>query len=345
MRLFAFIALLFLAGVRCAFAQDMNNLVILTGPQTGTYFQFGENIRTIIEDKCQKPLQIEESAGSLQNLARLGSRETAQLAIVQSDVLDYVRFFEDEREKFRRWLNNYRYVFSLYDEELHIVTLKDAGIRELAQLEGKKVAIGNPESGTKITASFLLYARNVKFHPVQVSPDDALERLFLPLGHEDRVDAFFAVIGKPFNLLSTDDPRLSKLDLVSVDHRKRIAPVYKKVEITPADYEWLDRPVETIAVGAALVTFDFRGDHCENVAMIARQISDNLDELRRFGHNKWSQVDLNAEIIGWQRYECVEKKMNLQIDPSAMCKFVPCDCDQFEGDDYDRCVYFKCPSQ
>ncbi len=170
-----------------------------------------------------------------------------------------------------------------------------------------------------------------------------MERLFLPPGDEGRIDAFFAVIGKPYDLLSSKDPRLSKLSLVSVNHNRRISPIYKKTEITTSDYHWLERTVGTISVSAVLVTFDFSGDHCDNVAMIARQISDNLDDLRRSGHLKWAQVDLEGKIPGWKPYSCVTKRMDLPLERSATCTFVPCsECMKFDDQEFERCRYFKC---
>ncbi len=148
----------------------MENLAILTGEKGSTYYQFGLDLQSIIEGKCKKPFEVKESAGSLENLTRLGSREAAQLAIVQSDVLDYVRFFEAEKRDFARWYDQFRYVFPLYDEEVHIVTLKELDIRELSDLEGKTIAVGAQDSGTKVTATFLLHSQNIQARPLLLAP-------------------------------------------------------------------------------------------------------------------------------------------------------------------------------
>jgi hypothetical protein len=53
--------------------------------------------------------------------------------------------------------------------------------------------------------------------------------------------------------------------------------------------------------------------------MVARLTIDNLEELQRFGHEKWRDVDLNAEVGGWQRSPCVTRRMTT---PIRACRFV-----------------------
>ena len=72
-------------------------------------------------------------------------------------------------------------------------------------------------------------------------------------------------------------------------------------------YSWQAQAVNTVAVKAVLVSYDFRGNNCENVGKFAKTLHDNLEWLRANGHPKWKSVDLNAPVKGWEQYDCVRK--------------------------------------
>src|SRR4051812_50187065 len=80
-------------------------------------------------------------------------RHGTQLGIVQSDVLDFIASFSEDQElrSTAAWM---RMVFPLYAEEVHLLARPE--IVKLADLAGKRVAIGAPNSGTLVTATLLL---------------------------------------------------------------------------------------------------------------------------------------------------------------------------------------------
>ncbi|MFZ1954929.1 MAG: TRAP transporter substrate-binding protein, partial [Desulfobacterales bacterium] len=65
--------------------------------------------------------------------------------------------------------------------------------------------------------------------------------------------------------------------------------------------------VETVAVKAVLISYDFKRFHCENVGRMAKLIYENRDWLIQNGHPKWKSVDLNYPLKGWEQYGCVKK--------------------------------------
>jgi hypothetical protein len=62
-------------------------------------------------------------------------------------------------------------------------------------------------------------------------------------------------------------------------------------------------------VKAVLISYDFRGNNCENVGKFARALHDNLEWLKTNGHPKWKSVDLNSPVKGWEQYDCVKKSI------------------------------------
>jgi hypothetical protein len=64
-----------------------------------------------------------------------------------------------------------------------------------------------------------------------------------------------------------------------------------------------------MAVKAVLVSFNFRGDNCENVGQVGSHIYQNLAWMQQNGHPKWNAVNLDASLKGWEQYDCVQKKI------------------------------------
>lgn len=71
--------------------------------------------------------------------------------------------------------------------------------------------------------------------------------------------------------------------------------------------------MSTVAVKAALVAFDFRRAHCENVGRFAEILATNMPSLINNGHPKWKAVDLEYSLKGWEQYDCVKKYLRKPV--------------------------------
>jgi TRAP transporter TAXI family solute receptor len=299
-------------------AQGSNKtLGMVTGSPTGTYIVFGQDIARVTRPTGLTIL-VKESEGSLDNIRRLVSRENVALGIVQSDVLGFLRRAEDEAEvsaEMRRVADSLRLVFPFYNEEVHLFARK--GIQRIDDLNGKKVVVGTRKSGNWLTATNLLRL-------LKVTPAERLE-LPPPQGVSavltGEADAMFYVAGKPVQLFTNlhsvqQEPKLADLvktvHFVPLDDKRLLQEDYTPSTISPADYEWLEKPIDTIAVKAVLISFDFSSQHtpyarkrCDELAQLSKIVRDKLDELRRTGHPKWAEVDLNQDLGLWPRNACL----------------------------------------
>lgn len=255
MRLALFALFALIAGGPCAQAQEMRHLSILTGSKGGTYYRFGEDIAGVIRRECTAELRVKESNGSLANLQRLRREEAAQLAIVQQDTLEYLKEAAPEDAKLQDIIQKIRYVFPLYAEEVHLITTAGSGITDVSHLRGKRVAVGDLESGTYLTATFILLLSQVAVTPVEIGEIPALERLLLPDGASNKIDAMFFVTGKPVTLL-TGRKDANRLALVNI-RNPAVLQKYEAARITSNDYRWLTQSVDTVKVMSVLMSFDF----------------------------------------------------------------------------------------
>src|SRR5262245_30662650 len=192
-------------------AQSLSDMSILTGAKGGTYHRFGTDISDLIKARCGKTVRVRDSAGSLDNLQRLRSDQSTQMAIVQQDVLDYARQSSRVDSRIKELIEKFKYVHPLHLEEVHVIARHDSGIRTLADLAGKRIATDTPGSGTSLTATFVL-AGLADVREVQVGAREGILRL-LGLGDGERVDAVFYVAGKPVPLLSGEDSLIAERHL------------------------------------------------------------------------------------------------------------------------------------
>ena len=296
------VCLVFLAaGVRtCRAAVDMG---IATGSENGTYYRFGLDLKRLMAPHGIR-LTVHPSSGSVDNIYTVYKVPAIQLGIVQSDVLAFV--LKDVSNKTLRTIaGKIDVVFPLYDEEVHILARK--GIRSFSDLAGKRVAVGWVGSGTYLTAKLLFEASGTRpARMLNIGGREALAQL-----KDGGLDAMFFVAGAPVKLFSDFVTNQDDLHLVPVEDPK-ILQYYPEAVIPANTYDWQPSPVETVEVKAVLVAYAANGE-CSDVCRFAEQLYDDLGRLAKEGHPKWKSVDLQYDIKGWPRCDCVNRILGLPV--------------------------------
>ncbi len=290
-----FVILIVLSFSSHSFGVD---LAIMTGGKKGTYYQFGLNLKELVKSKDIR-LRVNNSTGSIENLYAVYQRPYTQMGIVQSDVLAFVARLQSD-PTLKKIAKKTRMIFPLYNEEIHLL-----GRRELSDfddLAGKRVAIGKEGSGTYLTARLLFEVSGVKpGEMVSIGTDEALAQL-----KGGFIDAMFYVAGYPVKLFEGDVTENDGLALIPITN-KSIVEFYPIAEIPAKTYQWQPETVNTVAVKAVLVSFNFRRANCEFVGKFGQILNENMDWLRENGHPKWKFVDLDYPLKGWEQYDCVKK--------------------------------------
>jgi TRAP transporter TAXI family solute receptor len=206
-------AFLVLSPVRPLLAQTeaVRFLRIATGPTGGTYFPVGSLIASAISNppgsmaceyggSCGVPNLIAAavaSQGSVQNLARLAAG-SVDLTLCQSDVASAAVAGSSPDQI--PAMENLRSIAVLYPEALHIVVRADAQLASLPALRGKRVALGEADSGTFITARSVLASSGVPPKSLKVV-HQKLAKSVQSLA-EGEIDAFFMVGGFPLSAIA-----------------------------------------------------------------------------------------------------------------------------------------------
>jgi len=314
-RLFLVAALLVLLPV-VAFAQEFQKNIMTGGPN-GTYIQIGKDLADL-ERQCGLTLNVLESAGSLENFVGVRKRANTQFGIVQSDVLDYFKTFQAKDRELQRAVAGVRIMFPLYNEEVHILARRD--IAKLADLNGRKVAIGKTASGTFLTASLIMDIMQLdRVERLAIGASEGLEKLLA-----GEIDALFYVSGAPTKLFANPDIDGARFHLLSVNEPLLNAS-YVSSTIAAGTYPFQTEEVEAIAVKAVMMTYDYRvkenqyqRDSCKSVADLSYLMLANLDRLKAEGHPKWKNVDLSDLPPGWRVGDCVKKGM--AVDYKLQCQ-------------------------
>ena len=99
-----------------------------------------------------------------------------------------------------RKVQDLRVIATLYPETIHLVARKDANIKSVADLKGKRVSIDEPGSGTIVDARLVLAAFGITekdIKPEYLKPGPAGDRL-----KDNALDAYFFVGGYPTGAIS-----------------------------------------------------------------------------------------------------------------------------------------------
>jgi len=302
----AFVLVAALAGT--ALAVDMG---VITGSDKGTYYQFGLNMQRLVKQR-DIDLSVYTSKGSVENIYAVYQRPRTQLGIVQSDVLAFVARVQTD-PVLKRIAKKIKMVFPLYNEEIHLLGRRE--ITDFDDLTDRRVAIGREGSGTYLTARLLFRVSEVQPREmVLIDTDEALAEL-----KAGRIDAMFYVAGYPVKLFTDSVAEADGLALIPI-YNKSITEFYPVVQIPAKTYAWQPGAIDTVAVKAVLVSYDFRRLDCDYVGRFAQIVSSNVEWLKKNGHPKWQFVDFDFPLKGWEQYDCVRKHLNKPAPTAAKGK-------------------------
>jgi hypothetical protein len=228
------------------------DLTFGTGGAAGTYFPLGTEYANLFEDNIDGvSVNAIETGASVENLGQIFQGDM-QLGLTQNDTAIAAINGEGDFEGVA--IDNVGWMGKLYPEAAHVVTLEGTGVESIDQLEGKRVAVGPPGSGTRAVADAILAAYGIEegdYEPFEEEFGDASSLL-----QDGNLDASIAVIGAPSGLLNelaaTNDVRLLSVD-ESIANDVAAESNFEAYTMSADTYEFLDADVTTLSVFAALV--------------------------------------------------------------------------------------------
>jgi uncharacterized protein len=280
---------------------DVNagTLGIISGGADGTYIRVAADLATVLDSDQMRILPI-IGRGSLQNMKDIMFLRGVDIGIVQMDAREGLRAEGLQDQVVQRL----RYITRLYNEEVHI--LANRSIADIRQLQGKKVNIDKPGSGTNLTSRLIFEKLGIAPELVTLDQASSYERL-----RSGEIDAAIYVAGRPVRAISEFQGD-GRFHLLAIPFEGEIAETYFPAKFTRTDYPRLvdeGQDVETLAVGSILAVFNWpeNSDRYRRVQRFVNAFFSRFDEFMQPGrHPKWREVTLTADVPGWQRIKAAQ---------------------------------------
>lgn len=187
-------------------------LSIATGNTTGVYYQLGGAYARVISSNTDHRATASETGASVQNIQLLtaGKQDIAfSLLDTAADAVNGKGAFQDRPQPVEA-------LTALYPNFTQVVVRAGSGIDSIAEMKGKRVSTGSPQSGTEVIANRLLQASGL-------DPQNDIKRQRLALDKtvesmkDGAIDALFWSGGLPTpgikDLFTTRKGKVRLLDL------------------------------------------------------------------------------------------------------------------------------------
>lgn len=250
---------------------------VLTGGTSGVYYPLGVALSQIYGKALpgtKSSVQATKASAENLNLLQAGRGE---IAFTLGDALSDA-WKGNEDAGFKVPLKKLRGVAGIYSNYIQVVASADSGIKTLADLKGKRVAVGAPKSGTEINARAILKGAGMSYK-------DLGKVEYLPFGESvelmknRQIDATLISAGLGVSAIR-DLAASVKMVVVPIPAEvvaKINDPAYIADTIPANTYEGQTTSVATVAIENFLVTHE--GVPTETVYKMTKAMYENLDQM------------------------------------------------------------------
>lgn len=273
---------------------------LIAGPAGSQSMRMAGDMARVLDDERMRILPI-AGKDPVQTVSDLLYLKGIDAIIVPSDVLAHVEKLGLHGDV----ANRIHYVTKLYSREAHLIVRRS--VNGIGELEGRRVNLGPEQGASAITGGAVFAALGLGIEATRFEHWEALEKL-----KAGEIDAILHVAQKPVEILTALSPA-DGLKLLPLDLEGAAATHYPQALLTTADYPALidpDGEVATVSVGDVLAVFNWPrgGSRQRRVDAFVQRLLDNFQALAEPpGLIKWRDVNLAAEVPGWQRDDEADK--------------------------------------
>jgi uncharacterized protein len=276
---------------------NANTVTIVSGNPNGAYLYFAYDMSAVLDDGDKLRILPVIGKGGGQNTKDILYLRGVDMGITQSNIL---RYYNKTGEVGRNIQNRLRYITRLYNEEMHLLVAPN--INSVEDLRGKKVNFSDIGSGTQVSSQLIFEALKIKVQEVNMGQADAFEAI-----KKGDIAATILIAGKPtgaFGKLKSGP----EYKLLPMPYPPALQDDYLPATLTHEDYPGLipeGQTVDTVAVGAVLAVFNWPAntERYRRVAKFTEALFKNFDKfLEKPRHPKWKEVNLAADLPGWERF-------------------------------------------
>ncbi len=276
-------------------AREKSMITIATGGTTGPYFAIGNGMAQILDEQLmQIRTSVRSTGGGVENIDLLTSHQV-ELGFIMADIASFAYEGRKDVIPVKDSGRDLRTITALYPNYVHVITL-DPSLKEIKDLRGKRVGVGDVGSGTEVNARTILQAHDITYRnidPHHLSYKESVAEL-----RNGSIDAAFLTSGLPNpaieSLLETHQVYFIPIPEEKVREIAQSFPFYSSDAIPEGTYE-NQNDVATAAITNLLLT---RADLPEELIYeITKAIFDHLSQLQD-AHEAAHDIDLSRSQQG-----------------------------------------------
>lgn len=253
---------------------ETNIVTIATGGSSGPYNIIGTTLADIYSEQFGVNSRTQTTGASVEN-ANLFAQNKIEMAFMMSDVLTEA---VEGTGNFNEPITEINQIATLYPNYVQVVTTADSGIETFEDLKGKRVAVGDQNSGVEVNARNLLKGHGITYDDIDVDYlgyAEAADGL-----RAGQLDAAFLTSGLPnsslLELSETLDIKLVPIEPKNVEKIAEDQPYFVALDIPEGTYG-NEEPVPTAAIMNALtVHADLSED---DVYQLTKTFFEGLEQL------------------------------------------------------------------
>lgn len=269
-----------------ALAQEKTNVVIGSSSVGGSYYLYAGGLSTFVNQNSDSlDTTAQTTRGSVEN-ARLLAAKRLDFGFANGGVVYEQNAGKGQFEGAAA--DNIRGIAAIDIAPLHVVTFAESGIIELSELEGKRVSVGAPGSGSANTTGNLLEAAGLtgKIDVRNLGFEESAANM-----RDGNLDAFSASSALPMpavlDLSSSHDIRLINISTDVAGELRKISPAYQTVTIPGGTYAGVDTDVSSVGVPSMLIT---HADVPDDVVyeLVSQMFAEEAGTYMRTVYNAWA---------------------------------------------------------
>ena len=273
-------------------------ITIGTGSVTGTYYPTGGAVCRFV-NKYKKETKIrcsvESTGGSVYNINSIKDGDL-DFGIAQSDVLYDA---SNGQKKFEgNAIKKLRSVMAIYPELFTLVTQEEAKIKNIMDIKGKRINLGNPGSGNEATALALFETLGINKEDLALAGDlkageapDALR--------DDKIDGYFYMVGHPTanikDAANSANIVITPIKGAKIDAFVKANPYFAQADVPANLYTGVTSAVPTFGVKAVLVTSTNVSEKA--VYTLVKAILENFDAFKKL-HPAYANITKRSLLDG-----------------------------------------------
>jgi len=258
-------------------------ITIGTGGVTGVYYPTGGAICRLV-NKGRKEhgvrCSVESTGGSVYNINTIRAGEL-EFGVAQSDWQHHA-YHGTSKFKDAGAFTDLRAVFSVHPEPFTVVARADAGVKNFADLKGKRVNIGNPGSGQRGTTEVLVGALGWTMDDFALASELKASEQSAALC-DNQIDAMVYTVGHPSGSIqeatTACDSVLVNVSGAEVDQLIADNAFYRSATIPGGMYRGNEADTNTFGVGATFVSSTAVSE--DVVYTLVKSIFENFDGFKK----------------------------------------------------------------